>query len=361
MKRLLVTISLSAVILGIIWCGLPGLVRETTPVVHVVSPSQATVYETASCSGVLQSVHTARLSIGSPAEITEICVEEGEAVSAGQPLLKYRLLSSDELARDFGNTYIREIHDRLHELNGMLSDASILSAAEYAAVNGELPDYFRDFYLPATGSAQGSESGVLYAPFDGTVTLLNHLEIGEITSGLFVSAVVDDISHLVAKLHVPEAYLSKLQIGQSVNISGSAFGDQVFAGAITEISPYAVTSGGLLSKSETYIDATATLFTSETLMSGLTVKGCIFLNEYNQALIIPHSAITLDESRQECVYQCIDGHAIRRLVAYEYENDEGIVVSGDFSKDDLLIENPSAELFDGMPIRIAEQDEGARP
>lgn len=355
MKRLIVTVSLSTVILGILWLLLPRLHRENAYVVHVVSPSQATVYETANCSGVLQSAHIARLSIGTPAEITEICVEEGEKVSAGQPVLKYRLLSTEELARESNSIYIREFRERLYELNGMLNDASILAAAEYFAVNGELPDYFRDFYLPTMESTQASQNGVLYAPFDGIVTLLNHQQSGEITSGLFVSVVVDDTSSITAKLHVPEAYLSKLKIGQSVNISGSAFGDQVFAGSITYISPYAVTSGGLLSKTETYIEATATLFTNEMLMSGLTIKGCIFLKEYHQALIIPHSAITMDENGQECVYQCIDGYAIRRPVSYDYENDEGIIVSGDFSREDLFIENPSTEVFDGMPILIATQ------
>lgn len=358
MKRLIRTLLLTAVILAAIWYYLPTVYEKTPIAVKTISPFSKTVYETVNCSGVLKAANTARLSVGAPAEITALCVAEGDSVTKGQPILEYRLLSNDEIARQAGGVYYGEISSKLQELYGDLSAAAIFSAAEYYAASGELPAYFKDFYLPASAAStvNSSPSGILYAPFDGTVTAVNHKN-GDIVSGMFVSAVVEDTDHIVADLQVPEAYLSRLAAGLPVNISGAAFGESVFAGRITDVGRYAVTTGGLLTKSETYIEATAAVFANQPLMSGLTVKACIFLTEYRDAVIIPHAAIDVDEEGNEFVYQYTDGYVVKRAVEYIYENDDGVVVSGGFSTEDQFVENPTKALYDLCPVVLASESE----
>ena len=358
MKKLVCTVLLSAAILAALWFAVPALNKSKPLSVKTISPIQKTVYETAVCSGTLQSAHTARLTIGAPAQITEVLVAEGDAVTAGQPILKYRLLSTEEAALQAGGIFTREIAERLRELSDGLHNDSLLAAAEYAAASGELPDYFKDFYLPATTSAETMRSGILYAPFDGTLTMLASQKTGEIISGAFISAVVEDCSNIIATLRVPEAYLSQLRTGQTVNITGAAFGSHVFAGRILEIGSYAVTTGGLLTKSETCIEATAAIYTDQPLMSGLTVKGCVFLNEHPHAILIPHAAVTTDADGSEFVYQYVDGIAVRRPVVYTYETDDGVVVSGGFSAADQLIANPPHALYDGCPVAAEQTDLG---
>lgn len=357
MKKLVCTMLLSAAILAALWFAVPALKTSNLLSVKTISPIQKTVYETAVCSGTLQSAHTARLTIGAPAQITEILVSEGDIVAAGQPILKYRLLSTEEAALQAGGIFTREIAERLRELSDELHNDSLLAAAEYAAASGELPDYFKDFYLPATASAETMRSGILYAPFDGTLTMLAQ-KTGEIVSGAFISAVVEDCSNIIATLRVPEAYLSQLHTGQTVNITGAAFGSHVFAGRILGIGSRAVTTGGLLTKSETCIEATAAIYTDQTLMSGLTVKGCVFLNEHPHAILIPHAAVTTDADGSEFVYQYVDGIAVRRPVAYTYETDDGVVVSEGFSTADQLIANPPHTLYDGCPVAVKQTDLG---
>ena len=177
---------------------------------------------------------------------------------------------------------------------------------------------------------------------------------GEIVSGLFSAASVADQSSIVAILRVPESCLSKLREGQQVNLSGAAFGSNVYSGIISEISRTAMTSGGLLTKSETYVEATVTLRTSEALMSGLTVKGNIFLHEYKNAVVIPHEAIATDEAGAEYVYQCVNGIARKRPISYLYENDDGVVTSNEFHVSDVLVAHPGAALYDGCPVAEGE-------
>ena len=358
MKKLVCTILLSAAILAVLWYVVPTLGQSKPLSVKIISPVQKTVYETAACSGTLQSAHTARLTIGAPAQIIEILVSEGDTVAAGQPILKYRLLPTEEAVLQAGGIFTREIAERLRGLSDGLHDDSLLAAAEYAAASGELPDYFKDFYLPATASAETMRSGILYAPFDGTLTMLASQKAGDIVSGAFISAVVEDCSNIIAALRVPESYLSQLHTGQNVNITGAAFGTHVFAGRILEIGSHAITTGGLLTKSETCIEATAAIYTDQLLMSGLTVKGCIFLNEHPNALLIPHAAVATDADGSEFVYLYVDGFAVRKPIAYTYETNDGVVVSDGFSVTDQLIANPPHELYDGCPVAAVQTDLG---
>ncbi len=133
MKRLIRTLLLTAVILAAIWYYLPTVYETPTIAVKTISPFSKTVYETVNCSGVLKAANTARLSVGAPAEITALCVAEGDSVTKGQPILEYRLLSNDEIARQAGGVYYGEISSKLQELYGDPLCGGILCCKRRAA------------------------------------------------------------------------------------------------------------------------------------------------------------------------------------------------------------------------------------
>lgn len=352
MKRLIRTILFTATALFCIWYFLPDTVAEKPLVIQTISPHIDDVYETVTCTGILTYQRTSRLSVGIPSEITEVYVKAGDHVLRGQPLLRYRPLSADETTGHIASVFSHEAGEKLETLTDTLDGAAILAAAEYYGTFGELPSYFSDFYLPQPPSAE-PQNGTILAPFDSVITALNVSE-GDIVSGLFPAAAVADQSSMAAVLRVPESCLSKLREGQQVNVSGAAFGSSVYSGTITEIGNTAVTSGGLLTKSETFVEAVVTLRSNEALMSGLTVKGNVFLREYENAVVIPHEAITTDDSGMEYVYQCVNGVARKRPISYLYENDDGVVVSNEFHVSDVLVAHPGNELYDGCSVTAGE-------
>ncbi len=354
MKRLIKTLVLTAVAVAFLYSYLPDFLANKPILVETVVPKKQTVYESAGCTGTLRSADTFRLSVGVPAEITEVFVTCGESVVSGQPILRYRCLSDQEIT---ASLYTSEFADRIQIAEATLREASILAAAEYYAVSGELPEFFKDFYLPPDTIAETitEKSGVLLAPADGTVTSL-HCEQGEFVSGLFTAVVVEDTVNIVAQLQAPESTLSKLAVGLPVNICCSAFGDRIFPAHIIEIGTQAVSTGGLLGNSKTYIDVTAAIDTTEVLMSGLTVRGTIFFVAYDDAILIPHEAIIADENGNEYVYRCIDGVAYKTPILSLYETDDGVVSGGGISLEDVLIKHPSANLVHGSLVTTLEED-----
>ena len=174
--------------------------------------------------------------------------------------------------------------------------------------------------------------------------------------GLFTAVVVEDTVNIVAQLQAPESTLSKLAVGLPVNICCSAFGDRIFPAHIIEIGTQAVSTGGLLGNSKTYIDVTAAIDTTEVLMSGLTVRGTIFFVAYDDAILIPHEAIIADENGNEYVYRCIDGVAYKTPILSLYETDDGVVSGGGISLEDVLIKHPSANLVHGSLVTTLEED-----
>jgi len=81
------------------------------------------------------------------------------------------------------------------------------------------------------------EDTIIRAPVDGTITEVN-AEIGEQTS--LAQPVIKMISNskLEIKVNVPESDIAKIKIGQPVDITLDAFGDEtVFGGTVTFIDP----------------------------------------------------------------------------------------------------------------------------
>ncbi|MBE6952056.1 MAG: hypothetical protein E7452_00685 [Ruminococcaceae bacterium] len=348
MKRLIRTLVLTAVAIALLWQYLPSALVPQPITVEAISPKQMTVYESIACDGTLRSAETFRLSIGVPAEILEVYVQPGDLVSAGQPLISYRCLSTEEIT---AGLYSTELSNRLQSTAERLDDAKILAAAEYYAVSGELPSYFKDFYLPPDTIVEtaANSSGVLVAPKDGTVTSV-FCSGGDLVSGLFTAAVVENTVRIVAQLRAPEATLPKLVVGLPVNISGAAFGDRIFPARVSAIGTQAIATGGLLGKSETYIEVTAEINTSDMLMSGLTVRGTIFFIAYDNAVVVPHEAITVDEKGKEFVYRYVDGVLHKTPITVLYENDDGVVCGGEIALTDQLVRSPSADLRHGSVV-----------
>ena len=354
MKKLIRTLVFTVAALVIMWCYLPSALSVQPTAVTVVSPLQATVYETVTCDGTLESGNSVRLSTGMPAEILEVYVKEGESVAAGQPIMRYRSLSDGEIA---AGLFTSEIADQLQATEALLNEEMIFAAAEYYAVSGELPSFFKNFYLPndITGEHRADENGVLLAPISGTVTMLR-CSPGERVSGLFSLAAIEDRETFIARLRVPETALPKLAIGLPVNLTAAALGDRVIPATLVAIGDRAVTTGGLLGKSETCIEVDVMPHAEDTFLSGITVRGTVFLSVYEDAVIIPHEAITAEKNGAMFVYRCVGDRLCKTPIVPVFENDDGVISSGGVAMSDLLVRSPDETVAHGDKVRIQTED-----
>lgn len=355
MKRIIGTLVITMSILAAIWIFVPPLLEPEIIRVNVVSPIKKTVYDTVSCSGNIIPLNVERLSVGKLAQITAVYISEGESVKAGELLMKYKPLDVSNASNSLSGILYSELMSHFGNIYNDINSNEILAAAEVFAQTGEIPDYFEEYYMPDT--TVSSHNGNIYSTIDGTVTSLK-CSVGDTVSGVFASVVITDRENLAAKVLMPEQHLSKIKIGQGASISCKAQGSSVYTGRVIEIKPYARKIGGLLTKEETIVECVLEIDNASSLIPGLEVKARIFCVEYPDAILVPFSAVEQDENGKEFAYKYVDGKLQKHYIKSVLESDDGIVIDGQFCEKDLLVDNPSDDLYEGMIVTIAQEEQG---
>ena len=206
-------------------------------------------------SGELGAFRKVNVSPKRQGVLEELFVEEGDRVSAGQPIA--RMDSGD-------------LRDRLQELQAQLDSAQ----AQLSRSRSELQrneglyrqkaisqnDYnrIRASYLVDRAAAQAAqqrleqrriESGELTvrAPFSGVITArfadpgayVTPTTSASATAGASSSSIVELAQGLEAIAKVPESDIGRLRVGQSASVRVDAFPDRRFAAQVRQIAPRA--------------------------------------------------------------------------------------------------------------------------
>ena len=91
-------------------------------------------------------------------------------------------------------------------------------------------------------------------------------------------------------------------------------------------------------------------------LSGITVRGTIFLSVYEDAVIIPHEAIAVDKNGSMFVYRCVGERLCKTPITPVFENDDGVISSGGVALSDLLVCSPDETVAHGDKVRIQAED-----
>lgn len=131
------------------------------------------------------------------------------------------------------------------------------------------------------------------APIDGTVTRLN-VKVGRFADDIGDEKsmlTIENLENLQMKLNISEYSIGRINLGQKVEISADILGDgNSVTGEITSISP----TGELKSQtaSERVIPVTVKVKDKNTkLIAGINARARIIINENEEALSIPISAV----------------------------------------------------------------------
>lgn len=181
-------------------------------------------------------------------EVEAILVKEGDLVKKGQTLVK---LKNDALM------------DEIESARNSVRRAEISLESQ----NDTLENY------------------MIKSPISGTVIEKNYKEGDTLESGKVVTTLFD-LSYLTFTLQIDELDISKIQVGQSVEIKAGALPDQLYSGTVTKININGITNGGTTSYPVTIrIDAT------EGLLPGMNVDAEIIIEQKTGVLSVPNEAI----------------------------------------------------------------------
>jgi RND family efflux transporter MFP subunit len=173
------------------------------------------------------------------------------------------------------------------------------------------------------------------APFAGTVTALVP-SVGDLVSAGQEAVQIDDLSHLLVDVSVPEVDINQIQVGQPVTFNLDAVPTKTYNGIVTVVGQAGTTTSGVVN-----FTVTAQITDADPLVKpDMTAAVNIITYTANNVVLIPNRAIRTLNGRQ-VVYVLRNGRAIPTPITIVVQSDTNSqLATGNVQVGDLLVTNP---------------------
>ncbi|MDS4069947.1 MAG: efflux RND transporter periplasmic adaptor subunit [Candidatus Competibacter sp.] len=296
--------------------------------------------------GTLRADETVMIRPEIAGRVATLHFKEGQTVSAGDPLVT---LDQDEykaqLAGSVAEAGMDEISfKRLQDLDRKnLASQQNLDEAKARLDVARARQTLDQVRLDKT---------VIRAPFAGTVGLRL------VSPGAYVKP-GDDIANLESlgamklDFRVPETYLARLGVGQTLTARMDAYPDQGFEGTIYAIDP------ALDPETRTVLLRARLPNKGNKLRPGLFARVSLILERRENALVAPEQAI-VPVGQKTFVYRVIDGKAVMTPVKLGLRRPGQVEILEGLSAGDLVVTDGQLKIRDGAPVTVPPAP-GAQP
>lgn len=279
---------------------LPAAVEASVPAAVSISPTEVYYSESVNTSGTLCYIGQGDVTSALPLVLSEFEVEEGDHVEVGDVIARVDRKASETFISSLGKV------SQLAAATASLSTAMSLIPEEITADRSGT-------VISTAGAGAAVESGTSIATIAGTDSLV-------LTSA------------------VSELNIARIQPGQPVEFTLSAYPDDVFTGTVSKIAGSARSqySGAVL---ETVVDVLISPDTTDPrLRSGLTANVRFQLSDPRKICVLPYNAIGQDEEG-EYVYLLEDGAAVKHKIFTGAEFSDGTeVIKGATINDKVFLD-----------------------
>jgi RND family efflux transporter MFP subunit len=200
------------------------------------------------------------------------------------------------------------------------------------------------------------DDSIIKAPINGSVTLVNVI-VGNMSSGILFE--VENIGSLKVTTGIKEFDVSKVKVGQKVEIKTDSTGDKVIKGTVTLIAPAASkgTNGQTVSSSDVQFDAEISIDDKDpNLKIGMNARLNITIAEKKDIYSVPFDAITQNAAGDNVIYIAEkqgSSYIVKELpVKTGLETDFYIEISGDNVVDGLLVVSNPGTIKPGDKIKL---------
>lgn len=297
-KYIALAIACAALAAGVSY--LPAAVEASVPAAVSISPTEVYYSESVNTSGTLCYIGQGDVTSALPLVLSEFEVEEGDHVEVGDVIARVDRKASETFISSLGKV------SQLAAATASLSTAMSLIPEEITADRSGT-------VISTAGAGAAVESGTSIATIAGTDSLV-------LTSA------------------VSELNIARIQPGQPVEFTLSAYPDDVFTGTVSKIAGSARSqySGAVL---ETVVDVLISPDTTDPrLRSGLTAYVRFQLSDPRKICVLPYNAIGQDEEG-EYVYLLEDGAAVKHKIFTGAEFSDGTeVIKGATINDKVFLD-----------------------
>jgi HlyD family secretion protein len=171
----------------------------------------------------------------------------------------------------------------------------------------------------------------LIAPFDGVVASVN-IQVGQQSSVSAQPIVLADLSRLEAQVTVAETDVSRIKVGQPVQMTFDALTGQTFSASVIEVAYVGTVTSGVVNYPVTIAldqpSTAAALSSSQQIRPGMTANVTIVVEQRDNILLVPNRAVKLS-GKQRVVTVLKDGQPTLVNVTLGMSGDtQSEVVSG---------------------------------
>ncbi len=179
------------------------------------------------------------------------------------------------------------------------------------------------------------------APFDGTITEVNVMP-GDLVNTGSVAFRLDDLSHLLVDVQVPEVDINRITVGQPVDLTFDAISNQAYQGKVHSVARVGTIESGLVNFEVTI----EILNPDEQVLPGMTAGVNIIVSQLEDVLTVPNRAIRL-VNNQPVVYLLKNNAPVEVNIEIGASSDSmSEIISGDLKEGDKVILNPPSSFLD---------------
>jgi RND family efflux transporter MFP subunit len=322
-------------------CSNTETVKEKTAIdVKVLSTQKTEVFTGQSFSGTIEESSASTISFSVGGTVKTIDVSPGQRIAKGQLIatLDPTQVQSAFDAAEATLNQAKDAYDRLAKLH----DNNSLPEIQWVEVESKLKQAQSAYDI----SRKNLKDTRLYAPFSGYVKDKS-VEVGtNVVPGMPVIDLVT-IDNVKVCISVPETEISKISIGNDVNIQVPALENRIFVGKINEKG----VSANSLSRS--YEVKAVVRNSDNSLLPGMLCTLFWTGDGGNEsAILVPTNVVQLDNSNRNFVWVAADGKAVKKYVELgQFAGDKVIVVSGLYEGENLIVEGQQ-KVSDSMKVNI---------
>jgi HlyD family secretion protein len=184
----------------------------------------------------------------------------------------------------------------------------------------------------------------LTAPFSGTVTAVK-VKVGDQVQPGTPAFRLDDLSHLLVDVNVPEVDINRVELGQGATLTFDSTPGKEYQGVVVEVSPVGAQA----------LDAVEFMVTLELtdpdqdVRPGMTAAVNFIVEQINGVLQVPNRAVRILDGKR-VVYLLVDDTPTPVEITLGASSDTmSEIISGDLKAGDEVILNPPVEFENSGP------------
>nr|MCR5053763.1 HlyD family efflux transporter periplasmic adaptor subunit [Lachnospiraceae bacterium] len=245
-------------------------------------------------------------------------------------------------------------------INGYYTQQSTVLDSESARVTGELSRNTFEQEMSVENYEKQVEEGVITAPFSGVITAVNYEE-GDTYAANTALITIQDVSGYEVKTEIGEYDIPDIKEGQKVIIKTKTTGDLEMTGHVKKVSPVATrqtittaagTTTTAATSNSTYEVVISIDDPSDRLRLDMNTNMSIIVDEHDDALTVPYTAVKTDDDGQAYVMVVDEttGEQVKTNVEVVMESNYYTQIKGDGIKEGMTVAIIKDEVSDGSDM-----------